>query len=243
MQRGSAIAVAGAVTGILIAGSVASVAVINAASSSTPTDEVPIVAASVVEPQDNQVVEPAPTVGATPLPEVVIPEPIPSASATVESDQGSTPVSASSAEVATPRASDSASAQETSSEPESSQQPESITARQARAAVTAATSGTVVSTSRTQRDGYDAFAVQIQRTDGSVVTGYVDSATAVVFDWVVDKQAPTPTPAQTYDDDYDDDRDEYDDDHDDDRDEYDDDDDDDDYDDDYDDDDREDDDD
>ena len=52
-----------------------------------------------------------------------------------------------------------------------------------------------------QRGGYDAIAVQIERADGSVVTGYVESTTGVVFDWTVDKKAPAPAPAATYDDD------------------------------------------
>lgn len=146
MQRRSAIAVAGAVTGVLIAGSVASVAVINAASSSTAAAAVPIVAASVAVPESASVILPEPGAESAPLPEIVIPEPVNQA----------------------------------------------ITAQAARTAATAATPGSVLDTSRVQRAGYDAYAVQIERADGSIVTGYVEATSGVVFDWVVDKKAPTP---------------------------------------------------
>jgi hypothetical protein len=190
MHRGSAIAVVGAVTGILIAGSVASVAVINAASSSTTTEPAPIVAASVQESESSQVVQPAPNASSTPLPEIIVPEPI-------EPTADPTP----SAKAATP----------SPTEP----RPQTISADQARQAATNATGGTVLSTTRVERGGYDAFAVQIQRADSSIVTGFVEASTGVVFDWVVDEAAPTPSPAATYEDDYDDeygDDDEYEDD-------------------------------
>lgn len=176
MQRRNAIAVAGAVTGILVAGSVASVAVINAASTTTSTDQVPIVAASVVEPPAAQVVQPAVVADQPRLPKIVVPEQV-EASAGAKARQ--------TADAAT------------------------ITAQQAQQAAIAATPGSVLSTTRVARGGYDAFAVQIERTDGSVVTGYVEATSGVVFDWVIDKQAPAPV--ATYADDDDDD--DYDDDH------------------------------
>ena len=216
MQRRSAIAVAGAVTGILIAGSVASVAVINAASSSTSDEQAPIVAASVIEPESVQIVEPAPRLDSTQLPTIVVPEPIEVRAATAAE------------EAAQPRSEQAEPGQ--TSKPTSPERTEAtaleseqtITASQARAAATAATPGKVLATSRVQRSGYDAFAVQIERTDGSVVTGYVEATSGVVFDWVVDKTAPAPA-ATYYDDEYEDEyedehEDEYDDDHDDDRD-------------------------
>jgi hypothetical protein len=172
MQRRSAIAVAGAVTGILIAGSVASVAVINAASSSTSTDEAPIVAASVIEPASVPSVVPDPS------------EP------TGRSEQRTVADSMDTA-------------------------PQAISRSQAQQAAVGATPGKVLGTARVERSGYDAFAVQIERPDGSVVTGYVEATSGVVFDWVLDKEAPAP--AATYDDDeYDDDdyEDEHDDEHD-----------------------------
>lgn len=186
MQRASAIAVAGAVTGILIAGSVASVAVINAASSSTSTDEEPIVAASVIEPTSVQSVESAPGLDQAPLPTIVVPEL--SQSTTSQSTESKSTNRAEQQVVA-----DSA--------------PQAISAAQARQAAVAATPGKVLATSRVERGGYDAFAVQIERTDGSVVTGFVEASSGVVFDWIVDKEAPAP--AATY---YDDDDDDYEDD-------------------------------
>jgi hypothetical protein len=182
MQRASAIAIAGAVTGILIAGSVASVAVINAASSSTSTDQEPIVAASIVETTSVQSVEPAPSLDQAPLPSIVVPDP--SEPIAIESN-----------------ASESTSRAEQQVVADSVPQP--ISAAQARQAAVAATPGKVLATSRVERSGYDAFAVQIERADGSVVTGYVEATSGVVFDWVVDKKAPAP--AATYDDDYGDD--------------------------------------
>lgn len=230
MHRGSAIAVAGAVTGILIAGSVASVAVINAASSSTPADQAPIVAASVQELESTQVVQPAPNASQTPLPEIIVPEPIESAAEPAEMDDSI--AGSPSAEPEATRAASSTPSAQTATPSATEPMPQTISADQARQAATNASSGTVLSTTRVQRGGYEAFAVQIQRADGSVVTGYVEASTGVVFDWVVDKVAPTPSPAATYEDDYDeyeDDDDEYEDEYeDDDDDEYEDDDDDDD---------------
>ena len=208
MQRRSIIAVAGAVTGVLIAGSVASVAVINAASSGTASDQTPIVAASVAASDSTSgSVEPAPmpTISQDPLPAIEVPEPV----VIAESPESDPSVSSDESTAEAPELTAKSTPQET---------PRTISASAARQAATSATSGTVLNTSRVERGGYDAFAIQIQRPDGSVVTGYVDSATGVVFDWVMDKAAPTPT--ATYDDDdeyYDDDDDEY---YDDDDDEY-----------------------
>lgn len=50
--------------------------------------------------------------------------------------------------------------------------------------------GEVMGISSRSRKGYQAWAVQIMRPDGSIVTGYVDRASGVAFDWVIDQQAP-----------------------------------------------------
>ena len=195
MQRRSAIAVAGAVTGVLIAGSVASVAVINAASSSTAAQDVPIVAASVAVPEFAPVIVPEAGAESAQLPEIVIPETV------ISSGRPASERPSSSAANVT--VGDSTSVAGTAVQ--------TITARAARQAATAATPGSVLDTSRVQRAGYDAYAVQIERADGSVVTGYVEATSGVVFDWVVDKKAPTPKATyQEYedDDDHDDDHDE-----------------------------------
>ena len=101
MKRRSAIAVAGAVTGVLIAGSVASVAVINAASSSTAAQDVPIVAASAAVPESAPVIVPEPGAEPAPLPEIVIPEPVISSSGPTSGEPAG--------KAATPTAGDSAS--------------------------------------------------------------------------------------------------------------------------------------
>ena len=206
MQRRSAIAVAGAVTGILIAGSVASVAVINAASSSTTTDEVPIVAASVIQPESVQIIEPAPGIDQTPLPAIVVPEPI------EVTARASSEGSATSRSVQSQPEQSAAVATQPSTQESVEAAPQVISAARARQAATAATPGTVVATTRVERGGYDAFAVQIERKDGSVVTGYVEATSGVVFDWVVDKKAPAPAATYYDDDDHDDDHDDDDDD-------------------------------
>ncbi len=88
----------------------------------------------------------------------------------------------------------------------SSPQPQArtlITPDQAVAAVINATPGTVNSVDLTQRNGIDAYAVELQRADKSVVTGYVDQSSGVVFDWVVNQKAPVPpAPEPTVADDY-----------------------------------------
>ena len=191
MKRRSAVAVAGAVTGVLIAGSVASVAVINAASSSTATQDVPIVAASVAAPESAPVIVPEAGAELAPLPKIVIPEPVISSSE--PTSNAVTPTAGDSPSVAEPAV-------------------QTITARAARQAATAATPGSVLDTSRVQRAGYDAYAVQIERADGSIVTGYVEATSGVVFDWVVDQKAPTPK--ATYEDYDDEDEDDHDEEHD-----------------------------
>ena len=229
MQRGSAIAVVAAAAGILVAGSAASVAVINAANSGTSNVGEPIVAASVaaIEPvSDSQVVVlPDPAVDDAPLPKVIVPAPVgtPGANSETTSETTSEPTSEQTTKVrvtAAPEPTPTATADASSAKPTAT--PELISARQARDAALAATPGTVLGTSLVQHAGYEAYAVQIKRADGSVVTGFVEANSGVVYDWVVDQPAPTPTPTTTYDDDdhYDDrdDDDHYDDRDDDDRD-------------------------
>jgi hypothetical protein len=67
-------------------------------------------------------------------------------------------------------------------------------------AVVNATEGTVTSVEIVTRNGIDSFAVTVNRTDGSVITGYVDRSTGDIYEWVVVKEAPvpTPTPAKQY---------------------------------------------
>lgn len=171
MERKSIIAVVAGSAGVLMAATVAGVAVVNAADSGTVAEPTSVVAAQPLTP--NAVVEPSPWSGSTeslPLPEIVIP----SAGTTVT--QGSP-----------------------------------ITVDQARSAAVMAADGSVLGTQRVQHAGYDSYAVQIKRVDGSIVTGYVEASTGVVYDWVVDQAAPAPQAAYEDDDEkYDEDeKDEY----------------------------------
>lgn len=74
-----------------------------------------------------------------------------------------------------------------------------ISRADAQSIVLAATKGKVTSVQKVTRSGLAAFAVTVERSDGSVITGYVDVATGTAFDWVINKKAPAP--AATYNDD------------------------------------------
>ena len=68
-----------------------------------------------------------------------------------------------------------------------------ISEKSAKETVQGATEGEVLNVKKTQHNGVSAFAVTVSRPDGSVVTGYVDASSSVVFDWVVNKEAPKAT--------------------------------------------------
>lgn len=86
-------------------------------------------------------------------------------------------------------------------------------------AVVNATNGQVTGLEVTTHNGVDAFAVTVKRTDGSVITGFVDRSSGDIYEWAVVKAAPAPV-QQYEDDEYEDE--EYEEDHDDDEDERDD---------------------
>ncbi len=157
MERKSIIAIVGAAAGVLVAGSVAGVAVINAASASTTKPEAMVLTAAAQ-------LQSAPVE----LPELPVTQ-MPSAPEVTSTPEvgGSTPLQ---------------SATKISAN--------KISAKAARAAVVNASGGSVLKTSRVVLDGFDAYGVQVARTDGSVVTGFVDSKSGVIFSWVVDKEAP-----------------------------------------------------
>ena len=69
----------------------------------------------------------------------------------------------------------------------------SISASKARSLVLAEAPGSVVSVGKTTRGGFAAFAVEVERADGSTVTGYVTRADGVIFDWT-----QTAAPAAAY---------------------------------------------
>ena len=60
-----------------------------------------------------------------------------------------------------------------------------VPAKGAEAKVTKKVPGTVLSTVRITRDGFKAWAVKVKRSDGSIVVGFVDIASGIIFDWTV----------------------------------------------------------
>ena len=75
-------------------------------------------------------------------------------------------------------------------------------------AVVNATNGQVTGVEATTHNGVDAFAVTVKRTDGSVITGYVDRSSGDIYEWAVVKAAPAPVKQ------YEDDEEEYEEEHD-----------------------------
>lgn len=71
-------------------------------------------------------------------------------------------------------------------------------------AVVNATNGKVTGVETMTYNGVDAFAVTVKRTDGSVITGYVDRSSGDIYEWVVVKAAPAPVKQYEEDDDDDD---------------------------------------
>lgn len=170
MERSTIIASVVAGAGILIAGSVAGTAAVNAAASSEP------------DPTTTQLLA-APAVAAQPAPATVDAADLPPF--TTEPLPAITLPPASSTE---------------SDDRPAAEEAEPVTAaklppEQAVALVLAATGGgTTQDVRQTSRAGYDAWAVTVQRPDGSVVTGFVDQTAATVFDWRVVQEAPQPAP-------------------------------------------------
>jgi len=145
MERRSAIALTAASAGVLVAGTIAGLAVMNAATSSTDAAETTLTV--VAPPTSSALVAPvaSPAPATSELPTIVVPV----------------------AEKSRP----------------------SLTRKQAADLVAAASGGTVLATARTTHAGYDAYAIQVQRTDGSVVTGLVEASSGVIYDWRVDRAA------------------------------------------------------
>ena len=67
-----------------------------------------------------------------------------------------------------------------------------VSASDARALALSKVPGTVQSVVRKARDGFKAWAVRIERSDGSIVVGYVDMRSGTVFDWTVQRRPRAP---------------------------------------------------
>lgn len=184
MERSTIIASVIAGAGIIIAGSVAGTAAINAAASSEPDPSTSqlLAAPAVIAPAPVADLAPLPTFTTEPLPEIKEPSAAP---------QPAKAAAAATREAESPAA---------TSDAVPSAQP-TLPPEQAVALVLAATGGGSTQDIRqVTRAGYEAWAVTVQRPDGSVVTGFVDRASANVFDWRVVQAAPV-TVAYTDDDD------------------------------------------
>jgi hypothetical protein len=234
MQRSSIIATVVATTGILIAGSVASVAVINAASSTQPdAQSVALVSADGPTAAPAVPSEPAAPAAAAPASEAPAPQGQPAGTLTpIASDdlpalpavEDAAPVVApvvtaprvqsgqttQTAQVAPHAAKPAQSGANSQDKPRKPKKPSAaptassaaapaqptvtlIDADRARSIVMQQGDGVrVVSTNEETHGGYDTYAVKIARASGEVITGYVDRASGVVIDWVVNEQPPAP---------------------------------------------------
>ncbi len=163
MNRVTVIALVSATAGVLVAASIASVVIINAAASPVATDSIIITSAASAQstitptpaanaPQDIVFSSPA-------LPEITINAPSPKTS---RSTNAATPA----ATPATPAARE-------------------ITATDAAATVLAASGGKATHAKQVTHGGYNAWAITVSRADGSVVKGFVEVTSGVIFDWSV----------------------------------------------------------
>jgi hypothetical protein len=167
MNRGTIIALAAGAAGVLATSAFAGVAVYNAATVSSRADDAVVMAAApqpVVEGVSERESAPA-------LPELPQISASPSAAegtATAPTDQGA----------------------DEATEPRTTP---AITKAKASKVALSEAPGEVLGVNAKSRNGYQAWAVRIKRPDGSIVTGYVDKASGVAFDWVIDQQAPATT--------------------------------------------------
>ena len=180
MKRNSAIASVAAATGIVAATVIAGVSLIQATSTeSSDTSTVTLAAPSATMPA-------ASDLEFTPQP---LPE-LPTIS--TESSAASSPAAANSATVSSAAPTESPSASPTQATPAL------LTRDYAIQAVSGATDGKITDVVAMNRNGVDVFAVTVKRTDGSVITGFVNRTTGDIGEWVVVKAAPV---AQYQDDD------------------------------------------
>ena len=159
--------------GVLAVAAVSGVALIRAGQSTPPESTVAIAPS----------IEPAPAT-LDPLP------PVPSLAPMTEP---SAPAASLPAAPVAPEAPAQAPTQPVAASTPAPQAPATVGKRAARAAVLAQTSGTVLNIASTVHQGTDAWAVTVSRSDGSIVTGYVDTIGGVVFDWSVERAAKPAT--------------------------------------------------
>ena len=167
MNRGTIIAIVSAAAGVLVAGSIASVAVINAASGTAAAESIAVTAVA------DSVANPLPPVPQADTPAPPLP-PVP---------QTDTPA---------PRA-DTPAPQADTPAPE----PRAISAADAATVVLTASGGNATEAQRVTHGGYDAWAITVTRADGSVVRGFVEATSGVIFDWNVVSGPTKATPSKS----------------------------------------------
>lgn len=204
MQRSSIIATVIAAGGILIAGSVASVAVINAASSNQPDSQtIQLVAAgatATASPEATPSSEATASTGTEQAAAVAALPSLDSSSLPALPKVSDTPSQQAAGQVkpATSSTKPSASSSDDDSAAASVAQRSTLSADKARAIVLKQGDGvSVVSTSKESHQGYSTWAVRITRSNGEVLTGYVDRESGVVVDWTVNQQAQAAKPSPT----------------------------------------------
>ena len=183
MKRSSALVGTAAAAAVLVAGSVAAMAAINTAASSAPAIE----SIAVVDDQP-MAAGSLPPIEIAPLPEIVPAAPaapvIVDAVDTTSVEPTSAPSAKSGKSSAKPKVQSSATPM--------TQTARSLTAAQAADIVMAQVDGsaTVTDVSRAQHDGYDSWAVTVDKADGSRLVGYVFTGAtgSEVFDWKVVKE-------------------------------------------------------
>ena len=168
MNRGTIIAIVSAAAGVLVAGSIASVAVINAASGTAAAESIAVTAVA------DSVANPLPPVpqADTPAPQADTPAPradTPAPQADTPAPQADTPA------------------------PE----PRAISAADAATVVLTASGGNATEAQRVTHGGYDAWAITVTRADGSVVRGFVEATSGVIFDWNVVSGPTKATPSKS----------------------------------------------
>lgn len=191
MKRSTALVGTAAAAAVLVAGSVAAMAAINTAASSAPAIE----SVAVVADQPTAVGS-LPPIEIAPLPEIIPldadaqPRPVIVDAVESTSKQPTVTSSAKSGTAAKPKIASSATPMT-----ESTPQSRSISADKAAEIVVGQVEGKaqVADVTRTQHDGYDSWAVTVDKADGSRLVGYVfvGATGADVYDWKVVKE-PTP---------------------------------------------------
>lgn len=70
---------------------------------------------------------------------------------------------------------------------------DSISKSAATSLVLAQAPGSAIAAEGSTRKGYPAWAIQVRRSDGSLVTAYVDRSSGVIVDWTLDQKATQTT--------------------------------------------------